>query len=186
MSNKIIYRLELAIEKIDQVFEVCKPKGITAALKDELLTKPAIMKHIDVVYQQFDKLEKAQEYHVLDKFSKDDLKGIRNIRNWSSHDYDNIQNEIIENVIRTNLPKLKQNLQKVLEETKKELCKDLEKNIDYFIKKQDILMPEAKTDLVKTIEKEYKRLQESGVELDKSYSDKIKNIIKENSKENQR
>ena len=47
-------------------------------------------------------------------------------------------------------------------------------------------MPEAKTDLAKTIEKEYKRLQESGVELDKSYSDKIKNIIKENSKENQR
>ncbi len=74
----------------------------------------------------------------------------------------------------------------MLEETKKELCKDLEKNIDYFIKKQDILMPEAKTDLAKTIEKEYKRLQESGVELDKSYSDKIKNIIKENSKENQR
>ena len=70
-DKKILYRLELAVEKIDQVFEVCKPKGITAALEDELLTKPAIMKHIDVVYQQFKKLEEAQEYHVLDKFKNE-------------------------------------------------------------------------------------------------------------------
>lgn len=46
-------------------------------------------------------------------------------------------------------------------------------------------MPEAKADFVKNIEKEYKKIQESGVELDKSYSYKIKNIIKANSKENQ-
>lgn len=69
-DRKIIYRLELAVEKIDQVFEICKPKGVTAALEDELLAKPAIMKHIDVVYQQFKKLEEAQEYHILDKFKR--------------------------------------------------------------------------------------------------------------------
>jgi len=39
-DKKIIYRLELAVEKIDQVFEICKPKGVTAALEDELLAKP--------------------------------------------------------------------------------------------------------------------------------------------------
>ena len=72
------------------------------------------MKHIDVVYQQFKKLEEAQEYHILDKFKKEDIKGIRDIRNWSSHNYDNIQNEIIEDVIRTDLPNLKENLQKVI------------------------------------------------------------------------
>lgn len=48
MRNKTITRLELAIQKIDQIFEICKPKGVTEALKDELLKKPAIMKHIEV------------------------------------------------------------------------------------------------------------------------------------------
>ncbi|RAZ23327.1 HepT-like ribonuclease domain-containing protein [Campylobacter hyointestinalis] len=186
MSDKIIYRLELAIEKIDQVFEVCKPKGITGALKDELLTKPAIMKHIDVVYQQFDKLEKAQEYHILDKFTKEDLKGIRNIRNWSSHDYDNIQNEIIENVIRTNLPKLKENIQKVLKETKKDMCEDLQKKIDRFVKKQDILTSQAKSELKSDIQKSYDILQKNGLELDKTYTCKLGSIIKDNSNENVR
>lgn len=47
-------------------------------------------------------------------------------------------------------------------------------------------MPQAKTDLIKNIKKEYEKLQEYQIELDKPYSDKIKNIIKENSKENQR
>jgi len=173
-DKKIIYRLELAVEKIDQVFEICKPKGVTAALEDELLAKPAIMKHIDVVYQQFKKLEEAQEYHILDKFKKEDIKGIRDIRNWSSHNYDNIQNEIIEDVIRTDLPNLKENLQKVIKETKQELC----------IKKQNILTPQAKSDLGADIQKGYNDLRKNGLELDKSYADKLKGIIKSNSNEN--
>lgn len=36
------------------------------------------------------------------------------------------------------------------------------------------------------IETEYKKLKENNITLDKPYSDKIKNIIKENSKENQK
>ena len=183
-DKKIIYRLELAVEKIDQVFEVCKPKGVAAALEDELLTKPAIMKHIDVVYQQFKKLEEAQEYHILDKFKNKDIKGIRDIRNWSSHDYDNIQNEIIEDVIRTDLPNLKENLQKVIKETKQELCEDLQKKIDRFVKKQNILTPQAKSDLGADIQKGYNDLRKNGLELDKSYADKLKGIIKSNSNEN--
>ena len=138
------------------------------------------MKHIDVVYQQFKKLEEAQEYHVLDKFKKEDLKGIRDIRNWSSHDYDNIQNEIIEDVIRTDLPSLKENLQKVIKETKQELCEDLQKKIDRFVKKQDILTPQAKSDLRMDIQKNYDDLRKNGLELDKSYTDKLKGIVKSN------
>jgi len=176
-DRKIIYRLELAVEKIDQVFEICKPKGVTAALEDELLAKPAIMKHIDVVYQQFKKLEEAQEYHILDKFKKEDIKGIRDIRNWSSHNYDNIQNEIIEDVIRTDLPNLKENFQKVIKETKQELCEDLQKKIDRFIKKQNILTPQAKSDLGADIQKGYNDLRKNGLELDKSYADKLKGTI---------
>ncbi|WP_229770931.1 HepT-like ribonuclease domain-containing protein [Campylobacter portucalensis] len=142
------------------------------------------MKYFDVIYQQFEKLEKDQEYGVLDKINKDDLNGLRRVRNYSSHDYDNIENEIIEDAIRNNLPKFKKNIQEVLKETKKELCQNLEKNVDYFVKKQDILMPEAKNNLIKNIKKEYEILQEQDIKLDKEYSKKIKNIIKENSKQN--
>ncbi|CUU87873.1 hypothetical protein FFA43_06095 [Campylobacter hyointestinalis subsp. hyointestinalis] len=184
--SKVIKRLETAIEKIEQIEKICNLKEVQKALEDELILKPAIMKHFDVIYQQFKKINDDQEYKILSKFDKDELRGLSEFKKWSLCDCDNIENEIIEDTIRNDLPNFKKNIQKVLQETKKELCKDLEKKVDYFTKKQDILMPEAKTDLAKTIEKEYKRLQESGVELDKSYSDKIKNIIKENSKENQR
>ncbi|PPB51644.1 hypothetical protein [Campylobacter hyointestinalis] len=178
--SKVIKRLETAIEKIEQIEKICNLKEVQKALEDELILKPAIMKHFDVIYQQFKKINDDQEYKILSKFDKDELRGLSEFKKWSLCDCDNIENEIIEDTMRNDLPNFKKNIQKVLQETKKELCKDLEKKVDYFTKKQDILMPEAKTDLAKTIEKEYKRLQESGVELDKSYSDKIKNIIKEN------
>ncbi|QKF65199.1 HepT-like ribonuclease domain-containing protein [Campylobacter corcagiensis] len=184
--SKGITRLDRAIQKIEEIEEICELKGVDKALEDELLAKPAIMKHLDVIHQQFEKLEKDQEYEILSKFDKDELKGLRQVRNWSSHNYDNIKNQFVKNAIEVNLPKLKESIQEVLKETKKELCKNLEKNIDYFTKKQDVLMPQAKTDLIKNIKKEYEKLQEYKIELDKPYNDKIKNIIKKNSKENQR
>lgn len=183
---KVIRRLSVAIEKIEEIEKICSIKGVKKALEDESILKPAIMKHIDVIYQQFEKLEKEQEYTTLGKIDKNELRGLRQVRNWSSHDYDNIENEIIESAIHTNFPKLKENIQEILQETKKDIRKDLEKKIDYFNKKQDVLMPQAKTDLIKNIKKEYEKLQEYKIELDKPYNDKIKNIIKENSKENQR
>ncbi|AQW86811.1 HepT-like ribonuclease domain-containing protein [Campylobacter pinnipediorum] len=124
MSSKVVYRLCLAIEKIDQIFDICEEKGTVEALKDEKLAKPAIMKHFDVIHQQFEKMEKAQEYKTLSRFDQKDLKGIRSIRNWSSHDYDNIENEIIEKIIREILPNFKKSIQEVLKETKKDLQKD--------------------------------------------------------------
>ncbi|CUU72524.1 Protein of uncharacterised function DUF86 [Campylobacter hyointestinalis subsp. hyointestinalis] len=181
-----VRRLETAVEKIEEIEKICNLKGVTKALEDESILKPAIMKHFDVIYQQFEKLEKDQEYQILGKFDKEELKGLRRVRNWSSHDYDNIQNEIIEETIHKDLPKLKENIQKVLKETKKEMCEDLQKKIDRFVKKQDILMPDARSELAKDIKQNYEKLQEHKIELDKPYSDKIKNIIKDNSKENQK
>lgn len=186
MSDKIIYRLELAVEKIEEIEKICSLKGVTKALEDESILKPAIMKHFDVIYQQFEKLEKDQEYQILGKFDKEELKGLRRVRNWSSHDYDNIQNEIIEETIHRDLPKFKENLQKVIKETKQELCEDLQKKIDRFVKKQDILTTQAKSELKSDIQKSYNILQKNGLELDKAYICKLNNIIKDNSNENVR
>lgn len=183
---KAVRRLELAIEKIEDIENICKIKGVKKALEDESILKPAIMKHFDIIHQQFEKLEKDQEYKILSKFDKDELKGLRQVRNWSSHDYDNIENEIIEKTIHMKLPKLKENIQEVLEEIKKELCKDLEKKIDYFIKKQDILMPETKKERMIEIQESYSILQKNKISLENSYEKKLNNIIKNNSKEKSR
>lgn len=61
----------------------------------------------DIIYRQLKKLEKVEECHVLEKFKKEDLKGIRDIRNWSSRDYENMQNKMMEEMIHRELPKLK-------------------------------------------------------------------------------
>lgn len=58
------------------------------------------------------------------------------------------------------------------------------KKIDRFVKKQDILVPQAKSDLRADIQKDYDKLRKNGLELDKSYTDKLKDIIKSNSNEN--
>lgn len=58
------------------------------------------------------------------------------------------------------------------------------KKIDRFVKKQDILIPQAKSDLRADIQKDYDKLRKNGLELDKSYADKLKGIIKSNSNEN--
>lgn len=162
--SSCIKRLETAVEKIEEIEKICKLKGVAKALEDESILKPAIMKHFDVIHQQFEKLEKAQEYHILSKIDKDDLKGLKQVRNWSSHDYDNIEN-----------------IQKVLKETKKDMCEDLQKKIDRFVKKQDILTSQAKSKLKSDIQKSYDILQKNGLELDKTYTCKLGSIIKDNS-----
>jgi len=52
------------------VFLICE-NGVVAALKDELLTRPAVMKHIEVLHQQFEKLENAGESGVREKVAND-------------------------------------------------------------------------------------------------------------------
>lgn len=61
------------------------------------------------------------------------------------------------------------------------MCEDLQKKIDRFIKKQDILTPQAKSELKSDIQKSYDILQKNGLELDKTYTGKLGSIIKDNS-----
>ncbi|NLK66583.1 MAG: hypothetical protein GX282_03815 [Campylobacteraceae bacterium] len=74
MSEKIISRLELALKKIEHINKVCDKVGVVKALEDETLLKPALMMHIDIIYQQIAKLEQANEYEILSKFDKEACK----------------------------------------------------------------------------------------------------------------
>ena len=43
----------------------------------------------------------------MENFDKKDLKGISAVRNFIAHDYDSVDDLIIENVLKYNFPKIK-------------------------------------------------------------------------------
>jgi len=62
------------------------------------------------IAEQFSKLKDDNEFKILEEFSSNDLKGLSAVRYYISHDYDSTDDNIIENVIRYNLPVLKNTL----------------------------------------------------------------------------
>ncbi len=56
------------------------------------------------IAEQFSKLKDDNEFKILENFSNDDLKGISAVRNYIAHDYDSTDDNIIEEVVRYNLP----------------------------------------------------------------------------------
>jgi len=87
---------------------------ITKAIEDKIL-KPAIRMHIIRVAEEFNKLKDENEFEILENFDKKDLKGLSAVRNFIAHDYDSVDDEIIDDVLRYNFPKLKLDIQKCLD-----------------------------------------------------------------------
>lgn len=79
---------------------------ISQAIEDKIL-KPAIKMHIIKIAEQFNKLKDDNAFDVLEKFSSNDLKGISAVRNFIAHDYDSVDDSIIEDVLRINMPIIK-------------------------------------------------------------------------------
>jgi len=115
--SKVKKRLQTilnAFEDIDFILENTDFK-ITKAIENKIL-KPAIKMHIIRIAEQFNKLKDENEFKILEKFDKKDLRGINAVRNFIAHDYDNVEDAIIENVLRYNFPKLKEKVKQVLKE----------------------------------------------------------------------
>lgn len=103
--SKAINRLNKildAIEDIDFIINESNLK-ITQAINDKII-KPAIRMNIIRIAEQFSKLKDDNEFKILENFSNDDLKGISAVRNYIAHDYDSTDDNIIEEVVRYNLP----------------------------------------------------------------------------------
>ena len=54
------------------------------------------------------------DFKILEHFDKKDLKGLSAVRNFIAHDYDSVDDEIIDDVLRYNFPKLKLDIQKCI------------------------------------------------------------------------
>jgi len=86
---------------------------VTQAIEDRVI-KPAIRMNIVRIAEQFIKLKDDNEFKILEKFTSNDLKGISAVRNYIAHDYDSTDDNIIEDVIRYNLPIFKEIIEKII------------------------------------------------------------------------
>jgi len=117
--SKAQERLEKILKCIDDIEFVLKNNDIkiTRAIEDKLI-KPAIRMNIVRIAEQFLKLKDDNEFKILENFSPNDLKGISAVRNYIAHDYDSTDDNIIEDVIRYNLPVFKKTIVKILKKLK--------------------------------------------------------------------
>jgi uncharacterized protein with HEPN domain len=105
--NKIIH----CIEDIEFILNE-KDLKITQAIEDKII-KPAIRMNIVRIAEQFAKLKEDNEFKILEQFESDDLKGISSVRNYIAHDYDSTDDNIIEDVVRFNLPIFKTTIENI-------------------------------------------------------------------------
>jgi len=118
-DSKSSIRLQKIIESIDAIFFILEDVEIkpTRAIEDRLI-KPALRMHIVKTAEQFNKLKEENAFEVLSRFDNQDLRGLTAVRNFIAHDYDSTDDSIIEDIIRYDLPRIRENAIKILEETK--------------------------------------------------------------------
>jgi uncharacterized protein with HEPN domain len=110
------HRLISILEKIEDIdyFIAQKNGKIMLALEDRIL-KPAVRMQIISIAEQFNKLKEENEFEILSQIDKQDLRGINAVRNFIAHDYDSVDDEILETVLRVHLHKLKKQIKNILE-----------------------------------------------------------------------
>jgi uncharacterized protein with HEPN domain len=113
-SEKRLHTIFNALEDIEFILKGVDFK-ITKAVENKII-KPALRMHIIRIAEQFNKLKEENEFEILEKFDKKDLRGINAVRNFIAHDYDNVEDVIIENVLRYNFPELKNRVKRILKE----------------------------------------------------------------------
>ena len=108
-------RLKSIINKIDDINYFLSQKNgkIIKALEDRVL-RPAIRMQIISIAEQFNKLKDENEFELLSQIDKADLKGLNAVRNFIAHDYDSVDDEIIETVLRIHIPKIKLQIEEIL------------------------------------------------------------------------
>jgi uncharacterized protein with HEPN domain len=118
MSNVLSYdRLKVILEKIIFIEEIINDfSSITNTLNDNKTGKPSILMHLIAIAEQFNKLKEENEFDILSRFDKDDLKGSYDVGNFIAHDYEGVNILMIERVIREKLPKIKETINTIIGE----------------------------------------------------------------------
>lgn len=109
-NEKEHYFLSKIVEKIEHIEKICDiyHASYHEALNDETLGRAAILMHLEAIAEQFEKLFENSAFDSLKAYDKEDIKGIRRVRNYIAHQYDEVDNEIIIDIITKRLPIIKQ------------------------------------------------------------------------------
>lgn len=182
-SKRALQCIEEGLERIENIEKICADSGgVVRALENELVSQPAIMMHITIIYQQFEKLQKRNEVEILNLISKEIINNIKKSRNIAAHDYDSLIFEVVEKVIRFDLPKLKNEFEQILSHFQKKTSQeDLRKELEYYEKNKNSFYQDAKLKQERLILTLYKELKNSGEPIDEK-SLKIIEAIQSNSK----
>ncbi len=70
--------------------------------------------HLVKIAEQFAKLKEENAFTVLSHFAESDLRGIAAVRNYIAHDYDSVDDHIIDDVIRFDLPRIQSTIEMIL------------------------------------------------------------------------
>lgn len=105
-------KIKETIEDIEFILEEVDFK-VTKAIENRII-KPAIRMHIVRIAEEFASLKEENAFEILENFSKDDLRGISAVRNFIAHDYDSVDDLIIENALKYNFPRIKETVEEVL------------------------------------------------------------------------
>ncbi len=109
--------LELIGKKIALIEEIVNQYGgVTLALEDEKLARPALLMHLVAIAEQFGRLQNAMAFEILARFEKEDIRGAFAVRNFIAHDYEGVNIALIEGVIREYLPRIKKVVETVLDD----------------------------------------------------------------------
>lgn len=104
-------KFEFIIEKIEDLESfVIKYDKISLLLEDTMGRDASLMCLLQVG-ETLNKLHK--DYEQLDK---EDIKGAYNIRNFIAHDYEGVRLALIENIIRTKIPQLKETIKNIIKQ----------------------------------------------------------------------
>ena len=107
--EKWLYDIRFAIEEIQTFFEG-KPKVFSEYQKN-ILVKRATERNLEIIGEAMNRiLQKDKSY--LDKISE--ARNIVGLRNQVIHSYDNISDENIWSVVINHLPKLKEDIDRLL------------------------------------------------------------------------
>jgi len=91
---------------------------LNKALLDEKVFKPAILMHLVAIAEQINKLKEDNAFEILDKFSRSDLKGLNDMRNFIAHDYEGLDMSVVESALKHGLPSLRESIDAILNSSK--------------------------------------------------------------------
>ncbi|MEA3499186.1 MAG: HepT-like ribonuclease domain-containing protein [Campylobacterota bacterium] len=113
-ENELV-RIQSIHKKLISISTIIKRHdGIVKALEDEDEGQPAILMLLVAIAEQFNKLKKINA-NILTPFDKVDVKGMIDVRNFISHDYDGVSLGLVEDSLRFDIPRIVKIVENILE-----------------------------------------------------------------------